>query len=119
MVVGDRAGHSRSADAHQCHPVPDLPAIWDGFRAVLGLGDVDAAAEFVSIEARDRYREAFDFLGAADLSSIAAGLGAMMVHTVTPAYATASIVRMRDGMSEGFVIHFMREGDGIWRIVSM
>ncbi len=120
MMVGDQAGRSSIMQTPiNVIPVPDLLTIWDGFRAALGFGDTDGAAEFVGMEARNRYREAFESLGTADLASIAANLGAITVQTVTPTYATAATVRTHDGVSEGFVVHFVRDGDGIWRIVSM
>jgi hypothetical protein len=119
MVVRDQTGQSRTTRVPiNVLAVPDLLPIWDAFRNALGRGDVDTAAGFVALEARERYRRVFDDLRA-DLPSIAAALGAITPDIVSPDYATASLTRVRDGVSEGFLIHFLRDGDGVWRIVSM
>lgn len=119
IVVRDQAGQSRSTRVPiNVLPMPDLPPVWDAFRAALARGDVDGAAGFVALEARERYRRVFSDLQA-DLPSIAAAMAAITPAVITPEYATASCTRIRDGVSEAFLIHFLRDGDGVWRIASM
>jgi hypothetical protein len=118
-VIHDQAGQSRTARVPiNVIPVPDLPGLWDAFRTSLAQGDVDAALELVALEARERYRRVLEDLRA-DLAAIAAALGGVTLHVVTPEYATASIAHVRDGVSGSFLIHFVRDGDGVWRVASL
>ncbi len=119
MVIRDATGQSRTTRVPiNVIPVPDLGAIWRAFQAALVSGDIDAALQYVAVEARDRYRSAFLNLQS-DLPSIAAAFQTLTVQVITSGYGTASLVRIRDGLSEGFLIHFVRDGDGVWRIASM
>jgi len=119
MVVRDQAGQFRVTRVPiNVLPLPDLASVWDGFRGALARGDVGAAASFIALEARERYRQAFTDLGA-DLPGVGAALGTITVQTVTPRYATATATRLRDGVPEEFLVHFIRDGDGVWRIASL
>jgi hypothetical protein len=99
-------------------PRPDVAVIWDSFRAALGRGDVDGALRFVADGARERYRRALLDL-APDLPAVAATLQDVTVEVMEAEYAMASTLRTLDGNSEGFVISFLRDRDGVWRIASM
>jgi len=94
MLVRDQTGQFRATRVPiNVLPVPDLPPIWDAFRNALGRGDVDGAARSSPWKPASCYRRVFDDLRA-DLVSVAAGLGAITTHVVTPGYATASVVRV-------------------------
>jgi len=99
-------------------PRPDLPVIWNGLRAALARADVEGTLGFVAEEARDRYRRVFEDLRA-DLPARAAALQDATPLRVEPEYATAGTTRVRNGQVEGFLIHFVRDADGVWRIASM
>jgi hypothetical protein len=98
-------------------PPPDLTALWAGFRSALGSGDIDAALRYVAFEAQARYRRAFQDLQP-DLATIAAGLQGLTPLVVTSEYATAATTRVLAGVSELFIVSFIRDGDGMWRIAS-
>ena len=99
-------------------PRPDLPAIWNGLRAALAAGDVQAALAYVADEARERYRRVFEDLRG-DLPAVAATLHDVTPLVVRPRYATGSTTRLRDGAAEAFLVSFVRDHDGIWRIAGM
>ena len=99
-------------------PPPNLVAIWNGFRAALGRGDVEGALRMIALGERDRYRRALESLGS-DLGAFAAEIQALTPVVVAPGYATGTTVRVRDGVSDGVVVHFLRDADGVWRIASL
>ncbi|MGH2651041.1 MAG: hypothetical protein ACRDHK_07520, partial [Actinomycetota bacterium] len=98
-------------------PLPDLATSWSAFRDALGRGDVDGALWFVALAARTRYQRVLEDLRP-DLPAVAAALQDLTVLVVTPDYATASTLRTRNGTAEPFLVSFVRDADGIWRIAS-
>ncbi len=119
LVVQDQTGQSRTTRVPiHVIPVPDLGVIWDGFRAALAGGNVDGALQWVAVEARERYgRVLADLRG--DLSSIAAALGTLTTHVVSPEYATASVPHTGPAAVTTYLVTFVRDGDGVWRIASL
>src|SRR5262249_17699102 len=119
MTIRDQIGQSRTTRVPiNVIPVPDLQLLWGTFRDALGRADIDGAAALVSLEARARYRRVFSDL-LSDLPSFAGALGSITVNVVTAEYATAKGTQVRDGAQEEFLVHFLRDGDGVWRIASM
>jgi hypothetical protein len=99
-------------------PAPDLTALWHGFLAALARGDRDAVLRMLAIEERERYGRVLDDLGP-DLGALATEFQAFTPGTIRPGYATGSVIRVRDGISEAFVISFVRDADGVWRIAGL
>jgi hypothetical protein len=99
-------------------PRPDLRAIWDRFRAALARGDAEGALRLIALEERDRYRRALDSLGP-DLGALASELQTLTPAVVQPGYATGTTTRVRDGVTEGVVVHFVRDADGVWRLAGL
>jgi hypothetical protein len=99
-------------------PRPDLGAIWNGFRAALSRGDAEGALRSIALEERDRYRRVLSSLGP-DLGGLAAELQTLTPAVVQPGYATGTTIRVRDGVAEGVVVHFLRDADGVWRIAGL
>lgn len=119
VQVGDPAGQSATFRIPiSVIPRPDLPALWTDFRAALARGDLDGALWFVADEARDRYRRVFEDLRA-DLPAVAASLQDLGTPVLRSGYASAGVTRIRDGQTEAFVVAFVRDTDGVWRIASM
>jgi hypothetical protein len=99
-------------------PRPNLGTIWNGFRAALARGDIEGALRSIALEERDRYRRALDGLGS-DLGALAAELRSLTPAVVQPGYATGTTIRVRDGVTEAVVVHFLRDADGVWRIAGL
>ena len=118
LTLRDRSGRSYTRRVPvNVVPAPDLGPVWDGFRGALGRGDLDATLWFIALESRDRYRRVFEDL-TGDLPALAAGLQGLSPLVVRPEYATASTTRVLDGVSELFLVSFVRDADGVWRIAS-
>jgi hypothetical protein len=119
LVVQDQTGQSRTTRVPiHVIPPPDLAVIWDSFRAALSRDDVDGALRWIAAEARERYgRVLTDLQG--DLSSIAAALGTLTTHVVSPEYATASVPHTGPAAVTTYLVTFVRDGDGVWRIASL
>ena len=98
-------------------PVPDLAATWETFRRALARADVDTALEHVALEARERYRRVFQDLRA-DLGGIAGGFGPFVPQVVTADYASGWIVQADDQGGGSYLVTFLRDGDGVWRLAS-
>ncbi len=95
-----------------------LRAKWVSFRDALARGDIEGALVFVANGAKDKYRGVFQNL-APDLPVIATNL-----REITPTLFQNSIAEyatMRDNGGQTFVylVYFMRDEDGVWRIVTM
>jgi hypothetical protein len=99
-------------------PRPDVAALWNGFRAALARGDVDGALRMIALDERERYRRVLEDLGA-DLADFATELNDLTPAVVQPGYATGATVRVRDGAPEAFLVHFVRDADGVWRIAGL
>jgi len=99
-------------------PQPDIRAIWNGFRTALARGDAEGALRAITLEERDRYRRALEGLGP-DLGAFAAELQAITPAVVQPGYATGTTTRVHDGVTEGVIVHFLRDADGVWRIAGL
>jgi hypothetical protein len=119
LVVQDQTGRSQVTRVPiHVIPVPDLAVIWNDFRAALGRRDVDGALLWVAAEARARYRRVLTDLQG-DLPGIAAALGTLTTHVVTPEYATASVSHSEPAGLATYLVTFVRDGDGVWRIASL
>ena len=53
------------------------------------------------------------------LPAVAATFREVTVQVVEAEYSMASTLRTLDGITEGFIISFLRDRDGVWRIASM
>jgi hypothetical protein len=119
LVVQDQTGQSRTTRVPiHVIPLPDLAVIWDSFRAALSRGDVDGALRWIAAEARERYGRVLTDLQA-DLSSIGAALGTLEIHVVSPEYATASVPHTGPAAVTTYLVTFVRDDDGVWRIASL
>lgn len=118
LTVRDRTGASGVQQVPiNVLPLPDLGRLWDGFRAALARADVEGALGFIAFEARERYRRALEDLRS-DLATVAAGLGLLTPARLQPRSATATTTRVLDGGAAVFVVSFVRDGDGVWRLAS-
>lgn len=91
---------------------------WAALRAALARGDVEGALGVVADGARDRYRRAFNDLGP-DLPTVAAALRDLVLVSNDGTLAEYATTLDRDGGTFVHFVYFMRDHDGLWKIVAM
>lgn len=92
-----------------------IKAILEQFRARLQAGDVAGASQFFTEGVRSYYQSRISLLGA-EIGPIAGELATPVSVSVNGATAEAVIARTSAGVTRGFTIQFVRDGDGLWRI---
>ncbi len=92
--------------------------VWSGMTDALAQGKLDLALTFFNEGARERYRDVFTSLTGA-LPSIVASWSPLQRSDVTAAYAEYAVNRTIIGVNHLFLVYFMPDGAGVWRIDSM
>jgi sugar lactone lactonase YvrE len=95
-----------------------LTSRWAALRAALAAGDVEAAVSVVADGAKDKYRRAFNDLGP-DLPAVAAQLRDLVFVGNDGVLAEYATTLDRDGGTFVHLVYFMRDHDGVWKIVAM
>ncbi len=95
-----------------------IRGVWNDFRAALVAEDTSAAASYFSEVARTRYAALFN-QEPDELAALGAGLPELQQVTIMAKYAEYSAVREIDGVARLFLVQFVRDPDGIWRIAGM
>ncbi|HXG05459.1 MAG TPA: hypothetical protein VNO23_18855, partial [Candidatus Binatia bacterium] len=95
-----------------------LTGRWAALRAALARGDVEAAVSLVADGVKDRYRRAFNDLGP-DLPTVAAALRDLVLVSNDGTLAEYATTLDRDGGTYVHLVYFMRDHDGVWKIVAM
>jgi sugar lactone lactonase YvrE len=93
-------------------------ARWTAFRDGLSQADVEATLGVVVEGQRDRYRRALQAL-APDLATIAGGLSDMTLLSFGEHVVEGVVTRVREGVTHLHFVYFMRDDDGIWKIVEI
>lgn len=93
-------------------------ARWTVFRDRLSSADIEGALAGVVEGRREKYRGPLQLL-APDLAAIAAGFSDMTVLSFGEHVVEGVVTRVRDGLAHLHFVYFMRDDDGIWKIVEM
>jgi len=95
-----------------------LRDVWSGMNTALSAGDTAKAQKYLSGEALARYATVFQDLSA-QLPSIVQAVSPITKLELANDYAEYSTVRRVNNVNKVFLIYFVRDGDGIWRVDSM
>jgi len=98
---------------------PDLQGIWNSMRTALSTGDVSKAVTYISPTTRESYRGNFNTLAQMvpqSLQNMASEMADMQVYEIGSTYALGDFRFSKNGEMISFGVHFMKDGDGIWRI---
>ena len=93
-------------------------AMWQSLNNALVAGNSQAALANVTMAASARYGRVFTDL-AGQFGSIVASYGPLILVEISGSYATYAVTRTTNGVQRVFVVDFLKDEDGIWRIDSM
>jgi hypothetical protein len=96
----------------------ELRSLWSAFVATLAAGDVDGALSYFTLQGRQRYAEALEELRG-ELPGIAASFSQPQTFLLSNDIGEYAVNRTLDGRDMIFLIYFLRDVDGIWRLDSM
>lgn len=97
----------------------EIKLVWDRMRNALKSSDVDGAADCFSSSTRESYRKNFQaMMEAGALTGMANDMGDMIVTEVHTGYAEGDVRSKQDSREFSFMVRFIMEGNGDWRIQS-
>jgi len=97
---------------------PIFRAMWQSLNNALVAGDSQAALANITIAAGARYGRVFTDLGG-QFGAIVASYSPLITVEISDNYATYAVTRTIDGVQRVFLIDFLKDEDGVWRIDSM
>jgi PKD repeat protein len=95
-----------------------LIALWDGMNSALVAGDKATALSFLTPGAQDKYGPVFDLL-LSEMPGIVASYSALQRVAVSTDMGEYALNRTIDGRNRLFLIYFLRDYDGLWRLDAM
>src|SRR3990172_5031083 len=93
-------------------------AIYSELIGALACEDPERASSYMTIAARDRYKTVFGQLKSR-LRKITDSFSPLQRSLITAGYAEYGINRTIDGINRLFLVYFIQDSDGVWRIDSM
>ena len=95
-----------------------LKAQWSGFASALTARDIERARNFFTSGARALYGPLLDAL-AAEIAQIVASFSPPLRSSLNSTIAEYAVVRVQGGLKRAYLVYFVRDSDGVWRIDSM
>lgn len=95
-----------------------LRSVWNGMNQALTAGDVQQALNFVTRKSRRRYEPVFDALRD-HMGEIVSSYSDPIAVTLTEGMGEYAVNRIIDGEDYIFLIYFLKDGGGVWRVVEM
>jgi len=119
LTATDSSGNRTTASAIvHVFLLPDLVGQWNGLRAALRQGDITAALQFIASDSRARYQGIFTTLVSA-LAQVDTILNDIQPVAVRGNTAEFSMLRVDgDGVQRSYYVLFIRDGDGLWRLLT-
>jgi hypothetical protein len=124
IVVKDGAGNTSAASQLQIVDAPvdpvDAPfvSIWNGMNAALLAGNKAAALSFLTFGAQAKYGPVFDAL-LPHMAEIIASYSSLQHVSVSAEVGEYAIIRTMDGKNHLFLIYFLKDADGVWKLDAM
>lgn len=93
-------------------------ALWGGMNDALVQGDIPAAAAFLNEGARRKYQPVFEALKP-HFPEIVASYSLLRRVSISADIGEYAIVRPNKGKNQLYLIYFLRDADGVWRLDAM
>lgn len=93
-------------------------AAWDGMTQALVKKDVSNALLYLSPESRDTYQPVFEAL-LTEMRKVVQSWSALKQSQIHSEYAEYAIRSDDNGVDRLYLIYFVQDNDGVWRIASM
>jgi len=122
LTVTDRSGHVHKAGAAIQVTSGDMRdslfhSVWNSMTASLARRDITTALQSLNARAREKYAPIFNELSS-DLPAIVASYSNPQFVTERPGYLEYAVARPIDGETKIFLVHLLRDADGVWRMDS-
>lgn len=118
-IIDDRGSTWTTTAVIQVYDLAVLDGLlqtkWAGLKARLRGGDVEGALQFVAAAQRDGYRELLSAL-TVPLSNIDAVLGDVGFVSTGDDRAEYQMIRVDRGIRLSYLVIFVRDEDGVWRL---
>jgi hypothetical protein len=95
-----------------------LRGVWGGMNQALTNGDVQLALNYVARKSRKRYEPVFDALRE-HMGEIVSSYSEPITVTLTEGMGEYAVNRVIDGEDYIFLIYFMKDAAGVWRVAEM
>ncbi len=96
---------------------PLLKGKWDGMKTAILNGNVDGAMAYFASGIQDRYRAIIDRLGAAKLIGAVSSISDIKVYDLNEGGAEGGALRNETGGIYSYPITFVKDENGIWKIL--
>ncbi|MBI3301589.1 MAG: hypothetical protein HYZ72_05875, partial [Deltaproteobacteria bacterium] len=124
LVVTDAAGNVSAAAYSLVKSTPAAPqdtlfqSIWDDMNAALLAGDKTQALTFLTASAQRKYGPVFDRL-LPYMPQIIASYSPLQQVSLSADIGEYAVMRVIDGQLRLFLIYFLKDADGVWRLDAM
>lgn len=92
--------------------------LWSGMNEALKAGDTAKAASFLNESAKARYRPVFEALKP-HMAEIVASYSPPARVSVSQDIGEYAVVRLHNGQKRVYLIYFLKDADGVWRVDGM
>jgi hypothetical protein len=95
----------------------EIQSNWNSMKSALASENIEAALLYYVDFLRPKYRSEFTAMKS-ELAKYVAKMGTLRLVEVTGYYAECDLRTLKDGTEYSFQVLFIRESDGVWRIMS-
>ena len=95
-----------------------LKVLWQGFAGALAARDKAKAMQYFTASAGTRYGPVLDVL-LSELPQIVTSFSPLLRTQLGIGYSEYAVIREIEGVRRVYLIQFVQQTDGIWRIESM
>jgi hypothetical protein len=92
--------------------------LWNGMNDALVRGDVNGAAQYLNESAKRKYQPVFEALKL-QFPQIIASYSLLRRVSISEDIGEYAIVRNFNGQNRVYLIYFLRDADGVWRMDGM